>query len=105
MRSVKRREFISLLGHCMAGRGACAEERAMPVVGFLHSSSSTAVGTSRLNAVSLNSWSLQVAARRELIMGDGTLHDGGSDPGPPKHYARLRIGLPGLKHKNSSISC
>jgi len=48
----------------------------------------------------INSWSLQVAARRELIVGDGTLHDGGSDPGPRKHYARLRIGLPGLKHKN-----
>jgi hypothetical protein len=43
----------------------------------------------------INSWSLQVAARRELIVGDGTLHDGGSDPGPRKHYARLRIGLQG----------
>jgi hypothetical protein len=30
----------------------------------------------------INSWSLQVAARRELILGDGTLNDGGSDPGP-----------------------
>ena len=48
----------------------------------------------------INSWSLQVAARRELIVGDGTLNDGGSDPRPRKHYARLRIGLPGLKHKN-----
>jgi hypothetical protein len=55
MRSVKRRELSSLLGGAVTAWPVAvrAEQRVMPVVGFLHSSSSTTVGTSRLNAVRL----------------------------------------------------